>query len=241
MKILVLIITAFISSSIFAQSPNESGWYFGGGHMVKKNNRIGNAETDGDKNTKKFYPYVYYKSEQTVFEGLFFHYDLMKSRYFGMGPTYQYLGENYTSDLGVEKDSSIWPGAFLRAYIFNVYWYKDVFGESEGTVTDVFSAIPVAVTEEWKLIPRVGVKFYDANYVNYYYGVKAGDSSKLSEYAGGSGSTFYFSLGNDFQISKNFLTKLSFGYEVSSSSIKDSPTVSSSTTPVSRLTLLYRF
>lgn len=226
---------------VFAKK--STGLYLGGGITMKRNYRIGNEASGHDKdNITNFVPYAFYKSQRVQFEGFFGSYSLIHSKLFSFGPAYQFHGEKFEATGVEDRSSTIMPGFFARFFLVNFYMYKDVFGDSDGTVKDIFIALPFQPTSSWRVIPRVGITLYDKDYVNHYYGINATEAanSSFTEYQGESGSKLYFALGNTVNITKSIMTKFSYGYELYNSGIHDSPTVYKRLVPTASFFLLFK-
>jgi len=226
-----------------AYAKKSTGLYLGGGVTMKRNYRIGNEASGYDKdNVTKIIPYAFYKSQRVQFEGYFGSYNLINSKLFAFGPAYSFIGEKFEANGVDDRSPTIMPGLYMRLFLVNFYLYKDTFGDSDGTVNDIFIALPFQPTSSWRIIPRVGITLYDESYVDHYYGISSTEAanSNFSQYEGKSGHKVFFNLGNNVQISKSVLAKFSYGYEMYSSSIHDSPTVYKRLVPSASFFLLFK-
>ena len=242
-KIIYCMIAISLTFPVIAQSKRSTGLYLGGGVNMKRNYRTGNEADGYDKdNVTSFIPYAYYRSKNAAFEGFFGQYDFVANKLFSFGPAYQFFGEKYEAN-GVEDRKAVpMPGIFTRILLINFYFYKDVMGESDGTVTDIFIALPFTPTSSWKIIPRIGIQMYDENYVDHYYGIseKEATNSVFSKYEGKTGSKMYFTLNNDLQLSKSILAKFAYGFELYDKGVHESPTVYKRLVPTARFILLFK-
>jgi outer membrane scaffolding protein for murein synthesis (MipA/OmpV family) len=226
-----------------AFAKKSTGLYLGGGVTLKRNYRIGNEASGYDKdNITNFVPYAFYRSARVQFEGFFGSYNLVNSKLFALGPAYQFHGEKFEASGVEDRSATVMPGLFMRLFLVNFYLYKDVFGDSDGTVQDIFMALPFQPTSSWRVIPRVGITLYDESYVDHYYGISQTEAanSTFTQYQGKSGHKLYFALGNNVNITKSIMTKFSYGYELYSGGIYDSPTVYKRMVPTASFFLLFK-
>ena len=163
----------------------------------------------------------------------------------------KYAGDGYEAIdspqlAGMEdRDGGLWGGATLswntpiaRAQL---EWLGDASSNSKGQqiqfqVDRRYSFGSVAVT------PRIQAQWLDKKYVDYYFGVRAGEAlAGRPQYAGKSAATFGIGLRFDYQVAPKQTVFLDLSTTGLPSAIKNSPIVERSSVSKVGVGYLYRF
>lgn len=96
--------------------------------------------------------------------------------------------------------------------------------------------------DKFSFTPRFGVTWLSANYVDYYYGVKANEArpDRLA-YEGKSATNISAGVTTNYEVTNNQSIMLDVGFTKFGSGVTDSSLVDTSTVPEVRIGYLYRF
>jgi len=167
------------------------------------------------------------------------------------GLTVGYAGDGYKASdspflAGMEKrKASAWVGGRLGLRTewanFSADWSGDVSSHSKGQKLRLGAERRFALGE-FGLTPRVTATWLDDKFVNYYYGVRAGEVTPTrAAYTPGSTVNTEIGLRVDYRLAPQQALFADVGVTSLGSSIKSSPLVDRSTVPEVRLGYLYRF
>lgn len=145
-----------------------------------------------------------------------------------------------------ERKSSVWAGA-------KVEWENDladvqleVLGDASGNSKG--RRVVLGIEHKWMLspkvmlIPQVSVEWADKKYVDYYYGVRAGEATAgRAAYAGQSTVNPEISLSSIYRFDKQQSLMLNVGVKSVGKEIKNSPIVDRSTESHVMVGYMYRF
>lgn len=163
----------------------------------------------------------------------------------------RYIGSGYDAGDGPElagmqdRKNSVWLGTKLqwRASVAHLTaeWLADGSGHSKGQqlnlrVETLMHAGPV------RIAPRVGLQWLDAKYVNYYYGVTAGEArAGRAAYQGKSALNPEIGARFLYNLTPAQSTFVDVSATALASTIKRSPIVERSWVPAVRAGYVYRF
>jgi len=164
----------------------------------------------------------------------------------------RYDGSGYEADdapvLGgmAKRKSGFWAGgkATWHNDIANLgaEWTADATGHSKG------QRFSLSLEKNWRLgqqvmlAPRLGATWYDKKYVDYYFGVRAGETTAgRAAYSGKAGVNTEFSLRSTYLFDPRNSVFVDVGVTRLAKEIKDSPLVGRSTENRVFMGYLYRF
>lgn len=145
-----------------------------------------------------------------------------------------------------ERESGLWAGVGVEweTPVVNATadWTHDVAGNSKG------QRLALGLDRSWQiglhvtLTPRLGATWYDDNYVDYYYGVRASEARvDRPEYQGESGVSAEIGLQTFYRFNNHHSFMFDVQATTLSSETKDSPLVDESTTNRVLLGYMYHF
>lgn len=145
-----------------------------------------------------------------------------------------------------ERKSSVWAGAQLEwknpLADLKLEWLGDASGNSKG------QRIVLGLEHQWMLganlmlVPKAGAEWVDKKYVDYYYGVRAGEANTgRAAYAGKATVNPELSLTAIYRFDRHQSLMLNAGVKSLGKEIKDSPLVDRTTENRVMLGYLYRF
>lgn len=145
-----------------------------------------------------------------------------------------------------ERKAGIWVGAKAEweTSLLNVTaeLMGDASGDSKGKTFSLGVERSWHFGQNWMLTPRVVAKWQDRKYVDYYYGVRAGEArAGRAAYRGDSGVSAEVGLRGVYMFDQQHSVFLDVGVTRLSSSIKNSPLVDRSTENNLFLGYVYRF
>lgn len=145
-----------------------------------------------------------------------------------------------------ERKSSIWVGAKMEwendLADVKLEWLGDASGKSKGQRLALGLERKIMLSPRLMLIPQVGVEWVDKKYVDYYYGVRAGEArAGRAAYRGDTGVSAEVGLRGVYMFDQQHSVFLDVGVTRLSSSIKNSPLVDRSTENNLFLGYVYRF
>jgi outer membrane protein len=167
------------------------------------------------------------------------------------GLTVGYAGDGYKASdspvlAGMDKRrSGIWVGGRLGLQAgwasFTADWTADAANHSQGQRLRLGAERRFQFGEVG-LTPRLTATWLDSSYVDYYYGVKAGEATATrAAYAPGSTVNTEFGVRMDYRLAPQQVLFADVGVVALGNAIKRSPLVDRSTVPELRLGYLYRF
>lgn len=134
-------------------------------------------------------------------------------------------GENYYANNMAARFSSWFFGAGIKYYDFNFLITRDINGNSHGNKSTI-SYSKMHFINDYIYRTSLSVEYFNHQYSNYYYGVKANETTLNRSYYD---SPSYFQFGISAMIIKKFIEKinLSMGLSIKNipAKIKKSPTV----------------
>jgi len=145
-----------------------------------------------------------------------------------------------------ERKGSFWAGAraIWRTGVVDVSaeLQADVAGKSHGRRASLGLERNWRIGEQVMLTPRASAVWVDRKYVDYYYGVEAGEArAGRAAYPGKSGVNFDVGLRGTYSAGEHHAFFLDLGVTRLPNAIKDSPLVDRSTENRVGLGYLYRF
>lgn len=254
----ILFIGIFISlpTSTFSNEKKgpPDGFSFGIGHIFSKSPYKGVER----KNTT--IPLVSYKNGRFWARGLNFSYKFLAFKNFQMsaffspelfGKGYKPSDSPYLTGMD-EREGGINLGLSLSAKVKRINLrastYKDIFGEHHGQVSKIVVGSGFPISLLFKFLPFTlfkingGVKFFDKNYTNYYYGVREKEAQIYRPtYNLSSTSNLLFDTSLMVKIIKKM--NLNFGHskEWLDKDIYNSPIVERKTLETTRVFLTYLY
>lgn len=144
-----------------------------------------------------------------------------------------------------ERKESFWAGGAVawKSPIarLGVEWVGDASGHSKGQQLQLQVDRRFAMGR-FALTPRVQAQWLDKKYVDYYYGVKAGEALPgRAQYTGKAATTLGVGLRADYQLQARQSIFLDLAVTSLPSEIKDSPLVGRSSVSRASIGYLYRF
>lgn len=163
----------------------------------------------------------------------------------------RYMGEGYENGdspflAGMEeRKSSFWAGGAVlwKTNIANLSAevLSDASGNSNGSRIKLQMDRRLSV-ESFGITPRIGAEWYDAKYVDYYYGVKASEATGARPaYQGTTSTGLEAGLRVDYSPARQHTVFLDLGVTQFGSAITDSPLVDKSRRSTASVGYLYRF
>lgn len=176
---------------------------------------------------------------------------LGKSGPLSYGLLVSYAGDGYEASdspylAGMDKrHAGVWLGGRARYDAgfaqFSAEWSGDSSGHSQGQRLrlGVDRRFTVGVLG---LTPRLSATWHDRKFVQYYYGVSAGEArADRAAYQASSAVDAELGLRLDYRLAPQQMLFLDLGVRALGRSIKDSPLVDRASVPAARLGYLYRF
>lgn len=120
-------------------------------------------------------------------------------------------------------------------------WQTDVSDESDGAYGAIGGYWPIE-TRLGLLVPKLALEYYDSNYTDYYFGVRA-DEVTENRPAYTADSALHIDVGMDYflELTKRHQLIASLKYRHYDSTVKDSPLVDASGSPRINIGYLYTF
>ncbi len=223
----------------FGDDSSGSSWGLGVGVSSSQK-----PYTDIDRDNKLL-PILTYENEYIRLAGpeLAFKlpgYKLNESNQFNFGFVAKYDFTDYEqSDAPIlngmeDRDGGFWAG--FRAEWQNNYadisaeYVTEVSGDSEGSVINFGIERTWHFQEQFLFTPRIVVSWLDKEYVDYYYGVRAGEvNAERSFYQGDAGVNIEIGARGGYMFKQKHFVFLDASVTSLASEIKDSPLVDSST------------
>lgn len=206
----------------------------------------------GIDNNKRLLPLLTYDSEYFRLSGLTADWKFAKTEQFTFALRGKYaLADGYKADdapilYGMdERKAGFWVGG---AATWNADFARlslevlgDVSGNSKGTQARL--GIERSFTAgRFVFTPRASVQWADKKYVDYYYGVSAGEANaSRAAYAGQSTVNFQAGLRTVYVLDAHQSVFLDLSATALGKEIKDSPLVDKKTVPAAAIGYLYRF
>jgi outer membrane protein len=135
--------------------------------------------------------------------------------------------------------TSTWRNAIANV---SVSWLKDVSGHSKGSVASLDAEHGFRVAERFEITPHVEFARYDAKFVDYYYGVRADESTaSRPAYLGKSSSEVRAGLRFGYLVTPHQRLLLDVSDGRLGAAITDSPVVDRKSVAEVRLGYLYAF
>lgn len=134
------------------------------------------------------------------------------------------VGERYESQEVKLRNSAGNTGFSLRLLYLTLKHTSDFTGVYRGNITNAFLAHRFQLFDRLMFIPRIGYRYTNKSYNNYYFGVRANEVGTYSFYelenarSENAGATLIF-IGSDYSLS------LSYSHTNQDQVIYDSPTV----------------
>lgn len=144
-----------------------------------------------------------------------------------------------------ERKNSLWAGPTLRwstPYArLSADWTADVSGHSKGNKLQLQLDRRFGFGQ-FALTPRIQAQWLDRKYVDYYYGVTAGEAQAgRPQYSGRSATVLEFGLRVDYALRPKQTIFLDIGTSALPDEIKHSPLVGRSSVTRAAVGYLYRF
>lgn len=145
-----------------------------------------------------------------------------------------------------ERKSGFWAGGKVEwendLADVKLEWLGDASGKSKG------QRLLLGLERKWMLgsglmlVPQVGIEWVDAKYVDYYYGVRAGEATAArAAYTGRAAWNADIGLTGIYRLGGRHSLMLNAGVKVLGQEIRDSPLVDRSTENRVMLGYMYRF
>jgi len=236
--LLTLITLLSIQSNLFAKDTFSLGF----GSIIRQNNFIKNDEADGDVTITNF-PAIFWESGNFAMRGYDASYAFVKkSKEFDFGVKIKFAGDKYGNQHIKTRKQSFFGGIYYRLYFLNFTLTHDLKG-SAGVLGDLFVIFPVKLIKGfWTLVPRFGVDFFSAQYVNHYYGISQSEAVEFATYKSSKGAAnSYISLGNAFKFGDSLSARISLTYKHYGNNIENSPIVKKDDQFYGNVMLLYKF
>lgn len=167
----------------------------------------------------------------------------LQARY-GLGEGYD-ASDSHDLDGMRDRDPGMWLGgkAIWDSPIaqFSAQWAGDASGNSNGQTLRL-AAERRFIVGEFDLTPRLAAVHVDADYVSYYYGVRANEATAVrSVYKGNATTNLEAGLRVGYALESNQQVYLDLNATRLGSEIEDSPIVDRGTVGSMRLGYVYRF
>lgn len=229
-----------------AANESGSGWIFGGGVAVTNPGYVGY-----DRQVTPF-PLVFYHNGRFFFAGINAGYLLSNGDHYRFAltvqPTFNRLKASDSSQLaGIQtRQWSIAGGANLEFFggwgRLNLGAFHDLLDRNNGTGVNLGYAYTFHFADGWGLTPGMGLRWQNANLVNYYYGVSPVEAIPgRPAYSPGASTNPYVSLGLSTFVTKRVQLRADLSYTRFGSAIHDSPIVDRSGSPTFFIGAVYFF
>ena len=180
----LILILLILSTPVLAKNKYNFGLGLG---VSVANNFVGNKANPHFKHGKlggTFFPAVAFSYKGFAVRGLGGEYSVFGRRsMYDFKFNFRYFGPKYENDHIAKRSPSIFGGASVRAYFFNLRFNTDLSSKSNGAIWDFFAMLPVKVSKKWVILPKVGVEQFSENFANYYYGVNPTEAVEFSAYS----------------------------------------------------------
>ena len=229
-----------------AANESGSGWMFGGGLAVTNPGYVGY-----DRQVTPF-PLVFYHNGRFFFAGISAGYLLSNGDHYRFAltvqPTFNRLKASDSPQLaGIQtRQWSIAGGANLEFFggwgRVNMGVFHDLLDRNNGTGANLGYAYTFHFGDGWGLTPGIGLRWQNANLVNYYYGVSPAEAIPgRPAYSPGASTNPYVSLGLSTFVTKRVQLRADLSYLRFGSAIHDSPIVDRSGSPTLFIGAIYFF
>lgn len=182
MKLILILLT--LSTPIFAKNKYDLGIGVG---VSFANNYVGNESKPHAEHGKfgaHFFPAVSFSYKGFSVRGLGGEYSFLGRRsLYDFKLNFRYFGPNYKNQYISKRSPSIFGGASIRALFFNLRFNTDLTSKSNGAIWDAFAMVPIKITKNWIVLPKVGIEQFSENFANYYYGVNPTEAVEFSAYS----------------------------------------------------------
>lgn len=118
---------------------------------------------------------------------------------------------------------------------------RDISNTSDGYAAIAAYNYPLQLTQKMLVVPSVGVKFNDASYASFYYGVGEAESTLLPTYELGRTVSPFGSISMHYGLSNNLRLNAILRTVALDKKIKDSPIIDAGYTSVAVVSLDYLF
>lgn len=133
-------------------------------------------------------------------------------------------GEPYQTKTLNERHQGVFLGGLLKYDPFKILYYNDFFNNKGFNIKGSIDT-DILIKYDWKITPQIYIQFWNKNYVNYYFGVTANEtSSRFPIYQ--TSSTLNYGSSMEFAHNKEnwtFVEKIEF--KQYGSEVYNSPTV----------------
>lgn len=128
---------------------------------------------------------------------------LYHNELFSLLGTFLWEGEPYRNDGLIEREKSIFFGPLLKFNALEILYYRDLQSRSKGQVFKITLAPEFKPLKKLSITPRPFVQYWDANYVDYYFGVSSNEMiHDYAEYKGRAGINYGIALRNVYEQKK---------------------------------------
>lgn len=212
-----------------AASNAGSGWLLGIGGALSNTGYV------GGKQQFTPFPLLFYHSDRFFVAGISAGYLLSSGSHHRLSlvamPEFNRLSSKDSPQLvGIQNRRwSLNGGASLEVFgrwgRYDVSVFHDLLSRSNGTIVSTGYKYPLQLGR-WQLTPGVGLRWQNANLVNYYYGVRPAEAIPgRPAYAPGDGLSPYADVSLSTPISKHWRFRTSVQYLRFADSIRNSPIV----------------
>ena len=173
------------------------------------------------------FPMIAYRGERLRVLGPNISYDLIKGA-FSLSAQLNAMGDRYQSHDLEKRDTAINTGLTARLLFLTISHGVDISRTYNGRVSNIGLGWPFQVTDTIRITPQISKEYLSADYVNYYFGIKEGESDYFKTYSARSAGNDIYALGFSYALSEDSSLALNYTYKKFDVVISDSPTISDS-------------
>lgn len=156
-------------------------------------------------------------------EARYYHY---KTRFFDLKSQIRYMGHAYRADGMWRRRKSLFAGGSIRILLLSAAAYKDIQGDSHGTVLQLLMSPLFIRTELFFVRFAIGLEYLDNKYTNYYFGVTGEEATAdRPYYRPGAATNHVAGFRNSFFITEHLSMNIIFMIKNYAVNIVNSPTV----------------
>lgn len=223
---LIILIFLFTFSSFAQEQKPFFNFTLGGGFALKTNIRFDNQKSDSDESLIiRPIPFATLQIGPVRITGPAATVSLWTpTPWVRPYLTVTRFGERYYGP-GMERRLDSWfIGGGVSVLFFDLNYLGDVQGRSHGDILS-FTISHRIMTEKFFIRPAISFIYHDANYTDYYYGVKDHEvTSTRSAYTTGSSISYRAGLITTYSINEKWKIFANAGHTILGSPVRNSPT-----------------
>lgn len=169
-------------------------------------------------------PLISYRSRTLNITGPRIKYNFINGMY-GLAMSLNAAGDKYKSYEISEKSTAINGGINIRLLFLSFNYQTDLFQTYNGNTAKVIIAQPFMLSNNIRILPRIGKEFLNTSYTNYYFGVRDDEQGQYSRYSLKNAVNNLAGLTTIIKLTQESSLTLNLSYRELDKTIYQSPTV----------------